>query len=117
MHALQHGQLGDVHAHAGGEVDVVDGGEVGDGRVGGERPGVCLGAVGVREDGGAGVCRDAGARGVVFEDFLVAGGYAAAVSGSFDFFEAFCFVRRSHLTGGGRGIPSSVSADQNAAFS
>ena len=35
VHALQHGQLGDVHAHARGEVDVVDGREVGDGRVGG----------------------------------------------------------------------------------
>ena len=31
---------------------------------------------------------------MVFEDLLVARGYAAAISGDFDFFESFCLVRQ-----------------------
>lgn len=40
-------------------------------------------------DGGAGVDGAAVAGSVVFGDFLVAGGYAAAVAGDFDFVKAF----------------------------
>ena len=41
------------------------------------------------DDGGAGVDGAAVAGGVVFGDFLVTRGYAAAIAGNFNLFEAF----------------------------
>ena len=80
--------LRDVYAHSCGEVDIVDWWEVNRG-IGGERPGLRDGVVLAVNDGDAGVDGAAVAGGVVFGDFLVAGGYAAAIAGDFDLFEAF----------------------------
>ena len=80
-------ESGNVTLHAGGEVDVVDLGQGGDRRGGGEGPGLGSGVVALRLDGCIGVECSAAGVDVREEELGEAWCYAAAAAG---FFEHFC---------------------------